>query len=319
MEEKILNIFRSKAHEFVSGEMLSEQLGVSRTAIWKHIEKLREYGYVIDAQPHLGYRLTNIPDRLLSSELSWQLNTDIVGKEILSFDVVSSTMDVALELAEKGVVEGTCIFSEGQKKGRGRLGRMWHSPKFKSIYCSVILRPNILPSESPKITLTAAVAAARAIREISSLGALIKWPNDILINNKKVCGILTEMNAETDKVKFLIVGIGMNVNGSTKNFPRGASTLQAEAGFRLSRIEVARSLLRNLDEQYRIFKKQGFKKIISEWESLSATLGTRVKVASRDRNIEGQAIDVDKDGALVVRLDNGFSERILTGDVVMVR
>jgi len=319
MDEKILNIFRSKDGTFVSGEVLSRQLGVSRAAIWKHIENLRQEGYTIDAQPHLGYKLSGIPDRLLSSELTWKLDTKTIGKKAFCYNTLDSTMDAARRLAQDGMPEGTCIFSESQKKGRGRLGRQWQSSKSKGIYLSVILRPDMSPVESPKITLTAAVGVARAIRQAASLEALIKWPNDILINYRKVCGILTEMNAETDKVKFLIVGIGINVNGSRKAFPKNASTLQEEAGFRLDRIKLARAMLENLDEQYAMFKKNGFKKIIKEWAELSATLGRRIKVTCKGRKMECQAQAVDKDGALVVRLDNGFSERILSGDVIMVR
>jgi len=315
MEEKILKVFKSHGEGFVSGQDLSDKLGVSRAAVWKHIGKLREWGYTVEAQPHLGYKLAGAPDRLLAHELSWKLGNKVIGKKILSYDVVDSTMDVALGLAEANISEGACVFSEGQKHGRGRVGRQWQSPKHKGIYFSCVLRPDIIPNESPKITLMAAVALARAIREETSTGAQIKWPNDILIGGKKVCGILTEMNAETDRVKFIILGVGVNANGIGKSLVRGATTLQEEIGHKVNRIGLAQSILKSLDEQYRLFIKKGFKEIIREWKELSATLGRHVKVKDRGRTIEGQAVDVDKDGALVIRRDHGFLERILAGDI----
>lgn len=319
MDEDILNIFREHPGGYVSGEDLSDELGISRTAVWKHIEGLRKLGYTIEAQPHLGYRLVNAPDRLLPSELTYGLDTKTIGKRVLSFDTVSSTMDVAYDLAQKTKGEGICIFAEEQKKGRGRMGRDWQSPKHKGIYVSIILRPDISPNETPKVTLLAAVSVAQAIRDATGLNSLIKWPNDVLIDGKKVCGILTEMNAESDRVKFLVIGIGININTKAKDLPKTAMSLRGQLGEAVDRIGFARSFLKELDKYYLIFKEQGFGPILNEWRNLSATLGERVRIDFQDRRIEGQAMDVDDNGALVVRLDSGFIERVLTGDVALVR
>ena len=318
-DEKILNIFRKHPDQYVSGEDLSDELKVSRTAIWKHIEDLRKTGYIIEAQPHSGYKLIGAPDRLLSSEISFELGTKIIGKNILSFDTVDSTMDVAYDFAVKTKDDGVCVFAEAQRKGRGRISREWQSPRHKGIYLSIILRPKISPNEISKITLMVAVSVAKTIRAKTGLSALIKWPNDILIDDKKVCGILTDMNAESDTVKFLVVGIGININSKAQDLPDMATSLKEASGEKIDRINFTKALLEELDRHYINFTQNGFGAILSEWRELSATLGSRVKVDFRNRRIEGQAMDVDESGALLVRLDNGFIERILSGDVQLVR
>lgn len=319
MEDKILAIFKTHKDTHISGEDLSEKLGVSRTAVWKHVEKLRKDGYGIEAQPHLGYRLIEIPDHLSSDELKWQLNTKIIGRRIYSYNVVDSTNTIAYRLAEKGQQEGTVITAEAQEKGKGRLGRKWISPKSKGIYLSLILKPDITPNQISQITLTAAVAVCLAIRKTCGVAALIKWPNDVLVGNKKVCGVLSEMNAEPDKVNFIILGIGINVNTKKELLPDSATSLKEELGQEVSRINLAKELLREIERQYAIFKSKGFAKIVEQWKNLSATLGKRVKCICHNRKIEGQAVDIDSGGALMVRLDGGFIEKILSGDVFVVR
>ena len=319
MDEKILNIFRSSNGEFISGEEISEKLKISRAAVWKHIEQLRREGYEISGEPHVGYRLTGRPDKLIPEEISHGLGTKIIGRKIYSYETTDSTMDVAHKLAGSGSLEGTVVFSEGQSKGRGRMGRHWVSPKGKGIYFSPILRPEVSPAEAPKITLMSAVAVALAIRKFTHLGALIKWPNDILINDRKVCGILTEMSAEVNTVTYMVLGIGINVNTAKIDLPKEATSLKAEAGEEISRVELTQEVLRELERQYHIFKEKGFSKIIEEWKGLSHTLGEEVKITCHGRKIEGTAVDLDASGALVVRTDNGFTEHITAGDVVMVR
>lgn len=319
MDDKILNIFRSSNGEFISGEEISEKLKITRAAVWKHIEQLRKEGYEITGEPHVGYRLTGTPDKLIPQEISHKLGTKIIGRKIYSYETTDSTNDVAHRLAQSGSPEGTVIFSEGQSKGRGRMGRQWLSPKGKGIYLSLILRPDLSPAEAPKITLVSAVAVALAIRKVTHLGALIKWPNDILINDRKACGILTEMSAEVNTVSYIVLGIGINVNTAKADLPKEATSLKIETGEEVPRVELAQEILRELERQYRIFKEKGFKKIIEEWKGLSHTLGEEVKITCHGRKVEGTASDLDTSGALVVRLDNGFTEHITAGDVIMVR
>lgn len=319
VEEKILGLFRRQPDVFLSGEQISLDLNISRSAVWKYIEKLRISGYEFDAVPHLGYRLRKIPDRLYPQEIRFALKTLTFGKEVIYYDNIDSTNTVAYDLAKKGSPEGLVVIAEGQTKGKGRLSREWVSPKQKGIYMSVILRPDMTPFQAPKITLLAAVSTALGIREDIGAPALIKWPNDILINQKKIGGILTEMEAEQDSVNFLILGIGINVNTRHSELPKGASSIYEEIGSRVSRIGLAKAILEKLDENYELFKKEGFSPIKKEWRNLSATLGRRVRVTCMHESIEGEAVDIDSDGALKIRLDNGFYERVLAGDLLVLR
>jgi len=319
MDEKILKIFKSKPDDYISGEELSAQLEVSRAAIWKHIEKLRKVGYDIDAVPHLGYRLVSAPDKMLATELQWKLQTNIIGKKVYCYKSVESTNTLAYKSAEDGLPEGSVIIAETQTKGKGRLGRQWISPKNVGIYASCILRPGILPVEVPKITLVAAVACVKAIREHTGLKALIKWPNDILVDNKKVCGILTEMRAEQDRVDFVVIGIGINTNTSSGELPPEATSLMEQLGRKVSRIGLAKKLFVELEHYYTLFRNKGFEPIIEEWHNFSGILGSRVKIACGEKEIEGLVQDVDTTGALIVRLDTGLQERVLAGDITLLR
>lgn len=316
MEESILRIFGRHKDSYISGEDISEELGVSRASIWKHIEVLRELGYDIEASPHLGYRLISRPDKLIPEELKDNLKTKVLGKKILAYKSLDSTNETAYQLAEKGEKEGAVVIAESQKRGKGRQGRHWTSPK-GGIYLSCILRPEIEPKEVAKITLVTAVAVCASIREIANVPAMIKWPNDIIIKKKKACGILTEMKAEQDEVEFVIVGIGVNVDMPTNLLPKGATSLAKEADERVSKVALTKKILENLEHYIAIFRKEGFNKIRNEWRNFSTTLGQQVRIHCHNERIEGQALDVDKDGALVVRLDSGLQRRILSGDVVI--
>ncbi|MDD5355509.1 MAG: biotin--[acetyl-CoA-carboxylase] ligase [Candidatus Omnitrophica bacterium] len=318
MNEQILSLLRNSS-TYVSGEDISRQLDISRAAVWKHIQELRQEGYEIVAVPHLGYELVSNPDKLLPLEISSGLGTKIIAKEIHHYDMVPSTMNIAMELAIKGCKEGTVVCAEGQYKGRGRLSRFWSSPKHKGIYFSLVLRPRISAIESPKLTLLSAVSVCEAIRNFTKLDCLIKWPNDLIIDNKKIGGILTEMNAEMDMVKFMIIGIGINVNTPESLLPAHATSLKEKLGSRLLRIELLKEILSAIDKEYILFSRDGFKPIITKWKKFSTTLGHRVKVHFRNAYIEGQAIDIDEQGALLLKRDSGPVERITAGDIVKIR
>ncbi|PIP67563.1 MAG: biotin--[acetyl-CoA-carboxylase] ligase [Candidatus Omnitrophica bacterium CG_4_9_14_0_2_um_filter_42_8] len=319
LDDKILNYFKKHEEGYVSGEDLSRELGISRAGVWKHIESLREEGYDIEAFPHLGYRLISIPDRLTEIELKWQLKTDIIARKIYSYKETSSTNDAAYQLAASGEKEGSVIIAESQTAGRGRMGRSWVSPRSKGAYFSVILRPDILPKEVSSITLFSALSVAKTIREMAGLAAFIKWPNDVLINNKKICGILTEMNAETDKINFVIIGIGININTKEEFLPKGATSIMEAKGAEISRVELVKGIFKNLDKYYRLFNGGHIAEIIREYKEFSNFLGKRAQVTYHDTKIEGYVVDVDKEGALILRMDSGLNERILAGDVTMLR
>jgi BirA family transcriptional regulator, biotin operon repressor / biotin---[acetyl-CoA-carboxylase] ligase len=319
IDEKILSLFRKRPDDFLSGEEISRSLGVSRAAIWKHMENLRQIGYRIDAQPHLGYKLVDVPDKLLPDEIKRELKTKIFGKEIYSYEKVDSTNDIAYRLAEEGCSGGAIVLADEQVKGKGRLGRSWSSPPGSGVYLSCIIRPDILPNEVSKITLVAALACANTIRNISGLEAMIKWPNDILLSSKKVCGILTEMKAELDRVDFAVLGMGINVNTGKGALPEGATSIKEELGQGISRIEFTKKLIEEFEKTYTIFTEKGFDRIRKSVKEMSFTLGKYIKVISHSKTFEGHAQDIDEAGALILRLDSGISNRILSGDVTHVR
>ncbi len=318
-KNQILDLLRESKSRPVSGEEISKLLKVSRTAIWKEIQMLRKIGYVIEAQPHLGYRLLQIPDKMFADEIHHGLKTELIGKEIISYDEIDSTNDASWKLGEQGVKEGFCIFAERQKKGRGRLGRQWESAKSENILLSILLRPNLAPQESAKITLMAGVSAVRASKAFTTAKIGIKWPNDLLCENQKCAGILTEMSAESDRVKFVVVGIGININSDAKSLPPGSTSLKMLSGSPVSRQDFARKFLECFEEDYLALKSGKFDRLAKDWETFSATTGKRVSVSLSGKQIQGTAQGIDADGALWVRTDNGLQEKILAGDVQHLR
>ncbi|MFQ6064369.1 MAG: biotin--[acetyl-CoA-carboxylase] ligase [Candidatus Bathyarchaeia archaeon] len=252
------------------------------------------------------------------SKIKEELQTDFVGRETHHFAEITSTNDVAKELAAKGAKEGTLVISETQTLGRGRLGREWASPE-GGLWFSIILRPKVDPRDAPKLTFTAAVAVARAIREMFNLEAEIKWPNDVLICGKKVCGILTETSIKGEIVDFVVVGVGINANASLDSFPENLrdtiTSLKEEIKEEIEREEFLCALLEKLEHYYKLFLQKEFDLILEEWRRLARFLGQYVEVASFDERIKGLAVDVDQDGALVIKLRNGTAKRVKEGDL----
>lgn len=318
MQKEVLNFLKS-TDGYISGEEISRHLNISRAGIWKNIQELRKDGYDIVAVPHLGYHLASAPDKLFESEIKFNLGTKIFGQRIEYFDTVHSTMDEAFRLGVAGAPEGTVVCAEGQTKGRGRLGRSWSSPKGKGVYLSVIMRPALSPSEVAKLTLLAAVVTAEAVKKVSGVDCAIKWPNDILVDKMKLAGILTELSAEVDRVKFVTVGIGLNVNALAQNLPPGATSLKMLTQKSFSRVEVVQEILRSFELWYQVLKKEGFPPILSRWKELSLTLGTRIRVTDPSGSLEGEAYDIDTDGGLLIRNDAGTIVKRITGDVAVVR
>jgi BirA family biotin operon repressor/biotin-[acetyl-CoA-carboxylase] ligase len=318
MREKIVELLK-KNPNYVSGEELSHHLHISRQGLWKHIQELRLAGYEILAVPHLGYRLTSSPDRLLPFEVTSHLNTKFIGKKIYYFQTLSSTMDEAVKLGLAGIPEGALVLAETQTRGRGRLGRRWLSPKYKGIYFSLILRPKILPNAAPILTLLCAVSVCEAIKENLHLEAQIKWPNDIFMQHKKLGGILTELNAEMDVVRFVVIGIGLNANTDKRNLLASATSLKEQKKEQVNRLALLQEILRRIEKNYLYFAAQGSADIINKWREHSLTLGRRIKVICQKAHLEGEAVDIDADGGLLVRKDSGLVEKIMAGDVVHCR
>jgi BirA family biotin operon repressor/biotin-[acetyl-CoA-carboxylase] ligase len=318
MQEKILD-FLKRRQGYCSGEEISQRLGVSRQALWKHIQELKNLGYEIVAVPHLGYKLVTSPDRLFSFELARDLNTKEIGKKIYCFDTLGSTMDEAMRLGMQGVCEGTFVLAEQQTKGRGRLGRSWSSPKHKGIYGSLLLRPKLLPSQVSILTLLAAVSIVEAIKEITALDAQIKWPNDILLAGKKIGGILTELVASLDEVNFVIIGFGINVNNDKRTLSGSAGSLSQQKKEQINRTSLLQEILRRIEKNYFLLKHKGPHPIIEKWREYNVTLNKRVKVYCQKEHIEGEAEDIDLDGGLLVRCDSGVKEKVTAGDVLHCR
>jgi len=318
MQERIIQ-FLKESDGYISGEEMSQRLKMSRAAIWKYMQDLRADGYEIAAVPHLGYQLVACPDKLLSYEIQSGLNTKIIGKDIVVMDMAASTMDEAFRLGMEGCSEGTVVCAEAQSKGRGRLGRAWTSPKGKGLYFSFVLRPSLPLNQLAQLTLMSAVALAEAIEGVSDLKPLIKWPNDILLDGRKLAGILTELRAESDQVKFVVVGIGLNVNTSAHQLVPGAASLKVAADRGFDRVQVFQSILRSLEKWYVKLLGHEFVLVMEEWKMRSATLKKRVRITDPTGIIEGEAVDLDEDGALLIRKDNGLIIKKTAGDVFLLR
>jgi BirA family biotin operon repressor/biotin-[acetyl-CoA-carboxylase] ligase len=321
VDAQILTALRSAGEESVSGADLSDRLGITRATIWARIEELRSLGYDIEASPHQGYKLLSVPDVLHRDDLlSLVRGTRVIGRDIQVFQETSSTNDVVERLARDGVGQGTVVFAESQTKGRGRLGRKWVSAAGKGLWFSVLLRPELRPQDATQLTIIAATALARALRTYE-LSPLIKWPNDILIGQRKLAGVLTELAAEIDRIRYVILGIGMNVNSTLSDFPpdvRGVATsLRIETGAPVRRAELAAAVLRELDSDYDRLCRGDFPNIADEWARQCATLGQRVTIRVGDRAVHGQAEALDDSGALLLRTAHGHLERIVGGDVTL--
>ena len=296
--------------------------GVSRAAVWAHIDVLRTIGYDIEAGPHLGYRLVSVPDVLHADDMYSRLGrTRVIGREIQVFEETTSTNDVMARLARGGVKEGAVIFAESQSKGRGRMGRRWISPARKGLWFSVLLRPAIQPQAATQLTIAAATALARAITLQTGIVPEIKWPNDLLIRGKKIAGIFTEMSAELDHLKEVILGIGIDVNLEANELPaalrKTATSIRIESGQMVDRAGLAVAILRELDRDYERIKRGEFDVIAEQWQQHCTTIGSQVSIRVGERVIRGRAESLDGDGALLLRGQHGHLERITGGDVTM--
>jgi len=304
MKAEILKALRESG-DYVSGEVLSKELSTSRVSVWKHIHSLEKDGYVVEASPR-GYRLISSPDLLIPCEFPG------LEQRIHYFREIGSTMDAARKLAEAGAEQGTIVVAESQSRGRGRLSKEWLSPE-GGIYFTVILRPKISPAYAPRMSLMASVAVASAIRRLFGLRAELKWPNDVLIGGKKVCGILAEMNAELDAVNFINLGIGINANTSVSQQEEKASSLKEQLGEEVSRKELFRSVLVELEERQGLLTTAD---LIEEWKNLSATLGRDVRILAPGEEITGKAVDIESSGALVIRTKDGSLRSAIAGDCI---
>ncbi|MCY6958173.1 biotin--[acetyl-CoA-carboxylase] ligase [Clostridium brassicae] len=319
MKEKIIELLKQNKNNFISGQKISESLGVSRAAIWKYINSIKEDGYEIESVSRKGYKLVASPDLLTFEEIKDTLNTKYIGRNIVHLESVDSTNNEAKKLANKDVIEGTVVIAEEQTMGKGRLGRNWVSPKYKGVWMSIILTPDINPMNVPKVTQVAAASVIMGFKK-NGIEAFVKWPNDIVINGKKVCGILTEMSGEINKVNYVVIGIGINVNINEEEFPKEvsavASSLKIQSGKTISRKEVVSSTLNYFEELYEEFiTKENIDTSIKICKENSILLGKEIKVIERNKKLLAKALDLSDEGRLIVQYSNGKVEEIMSGEV----
>lgn len=322
--DAVLAVLREAGDRWVSGEELSRSLGVSRTAVWKLMEGLRAAGYRLEAVPRQGYRLVGSPDAVTPQEVMPGLRTASFGRKIEYRESVSSTNDLAKQMARAGAPEGLLVIADEQTAGKGRLGRSWTTPPGSALAMSLVLRPALPPVQAPRVTLVAAVAVAEAVRAVTGLPVGIKWPNDLQLHGRKFCGILTEMEAEIDRVAFVVCGMGLNVNLERESLPEEfratATSLMAERGAPQARAPLVQAILARFEDAYGELMAGRFEAVLARWRALSITLGQPVRVISvtGEATLEGVAEDVDEEGALLVRESaSGVLRRVFAGEVTL--
>ncbi|MDR5659114.1 biotin--[acetyl-CoA-carboxylase] ligase [Serpentinicella sp. ANB-PHB4] len=317
MREQVLKIlYNSKG--FISGEEISSKLQVSRTAVWKHINALKLEGYLIESVHKKGYRIIEKSNSLLPVEISNYLTTEKIGENIIHFESIQSTNDYAKENGNS-LDHGTIVIAEEQVEGRGRMGRSWVSPKGTGIWMSLVLKPDIAPVEGVKVTQIGAAAVSNALRESLGVDAKIKWPNDITIKGKKVCGILTEMSAEINEIHYLVIGIGINVN--VKQFPADienmATSLMIEKGEPVDRKKILVDILSEFERLYDHFIHKGtLDKTIKICRDHSALIGKNVSIIKSGKKIEeGKVLRLSDDGFIIIKKHSGVEETIQSGEI----
>lgn len=306
MKAEILKILRSHSG-VVSGEQISAVLGISRVSVWKHLHKLQDFGYQIHTTSG-GYRLVSSPDILFP----WEYQGEAAN--ILYFSEVTSTMDIARDQARKNCPDLTVVIAGRQTKGRGRLKRRWLSDD-GGLYFTMVLRPAIPVQLSFRVNFLASLTLARVIREMLQIDAMVKWPNDILVDNRKISGMLTELEAEADRVFFISIGIGINVNNDPSEAEPGGSSLKKISGWEISRKDLLTRFLEAFSDR---MQNTDFEDVISEWKKYTVTLGRHVRIVTHLEESKGLAVDVDENGALVLELANGEQKKIIYGDCFLI-
>jgi BirA family transcriptional regulator, biotin operon repressor / biotin---[acetyl-CoA-carboxylase] ligase len=319
LRKDLLDAFTNAGEVYLSGQRIAELIGCSRTAVWKHIEELRREGFELEAVRRKGYRIVKTPEKITADELRLGLKTNFMGKNVHYEESVESTQKIAHRLAYENAPEGTVIIAEEQVAGRGRMDRKWHSPKYTGVWMSIILRPNIPLPKAPQLTLLAAVAIVQAIEDLTDLLPEIKWPNDILIRGKKVTGILTELEAEADRINSIIIGIGMNVNQTKEDFPSElqeiATSLFIEKGEKVSRSDLIKGIFMNLEKLYLLYLEEGFLPIKLLWEGYAISIGRKITARTLSNSIIGTAQGITDDGVLIMVDEHGKTHHVYSADI----
>ncbi len=313
---QVLGFLRASP-DYVSGDYVSSQLKLSRTAVWKYINQLKQMGYTFDTLKGKGYSLRSTPDRLYPWEIERYLHTGSLGRVIEYRDTVDSTNDRAFDMALAGAAEGTCVVAETQRAGRGRLRRKWVSPYGKNLYLSLVLRPQLHPSLVYPITFLSSLAVYDTLTGLG-LGPTLKWPNDVLVNGRKICGTLLELSTEADLVRFVVVGIGLNINMKKgdigEDIRSKATSILIETKIPFERARICGMLLDSFETYYNMLRNDGVTKLCRAWEQRAHIKGMRLEVVQTDRVVSGIAEGIGEDGALLLN-DNGTIRKVIAGDV----
>lgn len=309
----------SKKEEFISGQLLSEKLNISRSAIWKHMNELKKDGYIIEGISRKGYKIISFPNKLSENTIKWGLNTDWLGHHIIHKESVSSTQKLAHITALENAEHGTIIIADEQVGGKGRSNRSFHSKKDEGIWMSIVLRPDILPYEAPQLTLLTATILAQVLDQYKNIQPQIKWPNDILINGKKIAGILTEMQAEQDKVLYVIIGIGINVNQDRDSFPEDirskVTSLSIEKGQKIDMIKLIQEIIESFEEKFDLYLEQGFPNVKTTWEKYGFRINEQLEIKTSNETWLGKFLGIAEDGALLAKRASGVTEKVYSAEI----
>ena len=317
---KVLRLLKSHKSEFLSGQDLSDVLKISRVAVWKHIKKIRSEGYIIKSKQNLGYKLVDNTDRLLPWEITENLNTKFIGKRIYYFDNIDSTQNFAIEIAPNKNENGTVVISKKQTLGRGRLKRKWKSP-VGGIWLSVIVHPKFRTSQITLVPIAASLALHKAIENVLGIKTALKWPNDLTLKKKKVAGILLDTSIQSNKIEFLVLGIGINFKIKPRNLEKllkktpnfyGVNTLVKKNE---KALPLVKQFLYELENIFHMINTSSNKKIIREWTKRSSTIGPNISIVTDNDRISGKAIKLDNDGGLIIS-KNKKTTKLFVGDII---
>lgn len=316
---KLIEILSEQGEQYISGQLLSEKLQISRNSVWKHMKELEKDGYAIEGVPRKGYRIKDLPNKVSDNTVKWGLKTEWLGKSIIHKTSAPSTQLLIHDAARGGAAHGTVAIADEQTKGRGRMNRKWYSSKEKGMWISLLLRPNIPPHEASQLTLLTATVLADVIKEHTDLHPLIKWPNDILINNHKVAGILTEMQAEQDLIQYIVIGIGFNINHEkddlSEDIERKATSLKIESGKSFSVNTFIQHFLEAFEAAFDDYIIHGFPEVKKKWESYGFKMGERIPIATPNEEKVAIFQGIADDGALLILDESGKETKLYSGEI----
>ncbi|MEN2766199.1 biotin--[acetyl-CoA-carboxylase] ligase [Ornithinibacillus xuwenensis] len=316
---KLIHLLSVSNDIFISGQEISDKLNISRSAIWKHMKELEKDGYIIEAIRNKGYRIVDAPKKVSQNTIQWGLNTEWLGKTIYHKETTTSTQHIAHQLAQVNSAHGTVVIADEQTAGKGRLSRQWHSAKQQGIWLSMIIRPNILPHLAPQLTLLTATVLADVLKHELKLDPKIKWPNDIIMDDKKIAGILTEMQAEQDQIQYIVIGMGINVNQQQIDLPADiqdkATSISIVSEKKWDITNLIQLILVQFEETYAAYMRKGFSVIKEKWERYGYRIGEITRIKTHKEVNEIKIIGIAEDGALLAESLDGKVSKVYSGEI----